>query len=80
MRTAIIAGIVAIIGLFALAVMEFIAEIAPPVDTAAAHGNPVPKRCRAAADRLPLPLNGATILEKLSIGALPRPDGEPRQR
>ncbi|HEY8334319.1 MAG TPA: hypothetical protein VIQ05_11055 [Tardiphaga sp.] len=80
MRTAIIAGIVAIIGLFAMAVTAFIEDIAPPVETATARGDRVSKRCRAAANRLPSPLDGATVLEKLSIGALPRSNAEPRRR
>jgi len=80
MRTTIVAGIMAIIGLFAMAAMAFIEDIAPPVETAAAHGDRTPKRCRAAANPLPLPLNGATIPQKLSIGLLPMHDAERRQR
>jgi hypothetical protein len=70
MRTAILAAIVAIAGFVAAMAMAIIVEIAPPVDTLAQRDS-APKRCRAPADRIPSPLNGASILEKLSIGAVP---------
>jgi hypothetical protein len=70
MRTAVLAGIVAIGVFVAVMAIAIIVEIAPPVETVAQR-DPAPKRCRAPADRIPLPHNGASIVEKLSMGAVP---------